>query len=401
MAQSQDHFEGEFEPHTRLKHLILRTYFQAWARKLLLRPGATDTIFYVDACAGEGMDDAGNHGSPVLAAREAAIVEGQLRDQFGRDVHVRVIAIEKKPKRHKVLAENLKPFGDRARALRGTLGEHFDALTREFGDAPVLFFIDPFGIEPLKADLVRRALARDRAEVFLLFAEQAALRHYGIASAVEEDSHPEPEYTGSLFEPTEQERRAEQVDRESRAEARRDTAIPCIEIMNAAFDGDQWFAEMQKVSAKRRRERALELYEEFLYKAGASHVLRIPVRSDANRHVYHLFHATKSKRGYRAMKEAVDAALKKAPVGITASETIRFQIRSNMHELERQVRKEFAGKTVRWGEDDKDKRQPSIKRFALEETPAYPSELNELRLRLAKLKTADKVWTYRFPAFEG
>ena len=70
--------------------------------------GTREIIYYVDACAGRGMDDAGNQGSPVRAAIEAATAKGQLRDKFGKSVDIHVIAIEKKPARFNALRENLK-----------------------------------------------------------------------------------------------------------------------------------------------------------------------------------------------------------------------------------------------------------------------------------------------------
>ena len=61
MTRSDDHFE-KFAAHSRYKHLILKTYFQAWLPKLALRPGASQVLCYVDACAGRGADEAGNDG---------------------------------------------------------------------------------------------------------------------------------------------------------------------------------------------------------------------------------------------------------------------------------------------------------------------------------------------------
>jgi hypothetical protein len=65
VTKSRKHFD-EFRPHSRHKHFILKSYFEAWGRKLLLRPGGGTTVCYVDACAGPGIDDAGNHGSPGI-----------------------------------------------------------------------------------------------------------------------------------------------------------------------------------------------------------------------------------------------------------------------------------------------------------------------------------------------
>jgi hypothetical protein len=266
-----------------------------------------------------------------------------------------------------------------------------DALEEEFAGVPSLFFIDPFGIEPLKADLVRRALARPNSEVLLLFADQAALRHYGIASALDPDATDDG-FVGTLFDLTETEQKAAEEEQQSRADA----AIPCIEIMNAAFDGEYWLEAMQAVPQAKRRERVLELYAQFLYDAGAARVLVIPIRNESNRHVYHLIHATKSKRGYRAMKESLDAALNRGPLTGSAADTIRFLLRSNLAEVEAVVRQRFAGMTVPW--TSRERGQESIRLFALENTPIHLSELPAMRQRLNAFKTADRKWTYAFPS---
>ncbi len=117
----QRHFD-RFRAHTHLKHLILQFYLETWVRKLLLRPGAGDRVLLVDAFAGEGMDQHGSLGSPVILARLAAAAEAQLRRmQPGRPFEVRVLAIEAHRRRCKRLEANLAPYRERAQVRLGRL----------------------------------------------------------------------------------------------------------------------------------------------------------------------------------------------------------------------------------------------------------------------------------------
>jgi three-Cys-motif partner protein len=185
MPKSADHFDEEFAPHSRHKHLIFRSYFEAWVRKLTLRPEGGDRLCVVDACAGAGHDAVGNPGSPLIAARAAKAAVEQFRDQFHRDVRVDVIAIESEPRHFKELSAYLSTFPNTVRPMLGTLEQHQAQLEGEFGETPTLYFVDPFGLAPLKAHLIQRAIDGPRNEVFLLFADQAALRHFGAIEAEE------------------------------------------------------------------------------------------------------------------------------------------------------------------------------------------------------------------------
>jgi three-Cys-motif partner protein len=404
MTQNREHFEA-FEAHTRVKHLILRTYFDEWARKLLLRPGAGDILCFVDACAGAGVDKRGNAGSPVLAAERAQLVEVQLAEKYQRQVQVHTVAIEQSKGRFDRLKRNLEPFGS-ARALRGTLAEHIASIFAEFGDAPMLFFIDPFGLEPLRADIVKRALSGSRNEILALFADQAALRHFGAATAQAVDVDAEVHkatstHQGSLFDVVDPglRSREEQAVRdmiEQKSLGRELTRPAATEILTSAFGGDHWRAEIEKTDPKERRTKLITMYEDLLRTFGASHPLSLPMRNEQDRHVYHLVYATKSPRGYSAMKGVLDHALKHGPLPGETLDRMRFQIRSDLDAVEAAVRKGFAGHLVRWVVDGW--RERSIKRFVLEETPAFPFELAELKERLKPLRLPGRgPEQYRFP----
>lgn len=387
---SRNHFD-EFEPHTRLKHLILKTYLQAWARKLLLRPGAGNKVFFVDACAGRGMDDVGNHGSPVIAANEARIVEAQLA-AGGRDVEVHTIAIEKRAGHYRRLAEVLAPF-DRARAIRGELVDHLPAILNAAGTDPILCFIDPFGLEPLRIEVVRAILDRPHCEVFALFADQACLRHFGAASAAEDATEPtEPD----LFSAAGITEAAPHPDDLEASEALAITAERAIEILDSAFGDSHWLERIRGTPERGRRAEFLRMYEEVLRGCGAPFVLSIPMRNDNNQHVYHLVHASKSANGYVAMKEAVSSALNHTDLDGRATDTIRFAIRSNLSSIASEIRTRFSGHSVPWTTASEDGYGP-LRDYVLQNTPAFPHEIKELHEKLRAFRAPGKKIVYVFP----
>lgn len=389
---SQNHFD-EFEPHTRLKHLILKTYLQAWARKLLLRPNAGDSVFFIDACAGRGMDDVGNHGSPVIAAREAKIVEGQLANR-GRDVRVYTIAIEKRAGHHRRLAEVLAPFGDRARAVRGELVNHLPSILDEVGSAPILCFIDPFGLEPLRSDVVRAILDRPHCEVFALFADQACLRHFGAAAAAEQAAEP---LVPDLFSSAGIPQPDTTLGEDGAADALAITAERAVEILDSAFGGTQWLERIRTTPSTARRGEFLRMYEELLRNCGASFVLSIPIRNESNHHLYYLVHASKSAHGYVTMKEAVSSALNHTDLADRATNTIRFAIRSNLSAIASEVATRFAGHSVPWTTASEEGHGP-LRDYILRSTPVFPHEMKDLQEKLLPFRRPGRKVVYAFPS---
>ncbi len=400
MTQSDDFF-GEFEPHTLDKLRILEAYFERWGRKLLLRNGAGSRVVYVDACAGRGIDDEGNHGSPVVAARAAVMAQAQLTEMLGRKITLQVIAIEKNAAHFAELQHNLAPFGDGIRAVRGTLAEHLSAIEAEFGDAPTLYFIDPFGIEPLDGSLVKRCLAQPKNEALILFADQAALRHFG--AAVSQQTKAEKELAAfesqkmlELFADIEA---SEHVALSSRAkrskEAQALTKEAAIAIMNGAFLSHDWLGEVEAVPPKKRRDKFVELYLQFLQECGAPYRLRIPVRKTDGSRAYTLVHASKSPHGYTTMKEAVESRLKRGPLSPEVVELIRRDMMVDIGKIAKMVRDQFAGQTVGWAETN----EPSIRRYALQSSPIMPADLGALAEHLSPDRDASfgRKQFYTFP----
>ncbi|MEW5929661.1 MAG: three-Cys-motif partner protein TcmP [Gemmatimonadota bacterium] len=387
MVDSKDHFE-EFEPHTLLKHAILRMYAERWARKLLLRRGAGTRLRIVDACAGRGGDEAGNKGSPLVAAVVAKGAAAQISEMRGEPVRIEVAAIEQKPSFYRALQQNLEPFGDSVVALPGTLADHIGKFEREFDEVPTLFFIDPFGLAPLRADVVGRALAGRRNEVLLLFADQAALRHNGAAATAAPrelspqasmfDDEPVPAAT---YEP------AASVAGRVRG-AQRST-----EILDAAYGHLDWRAAVRDVPQQERRRAFIDLYVRLLHELGAEYVLVIPIINDRFNLQYHLVHASHSVYGYTTMKEEVERAWKAGTVGDTAATLMRFGAAVSNGEIERAVRTRFAGREVGWTEEN------GVQDYAMKHTPALKHQMPELKRRLADLRVPGRgrEIRYKFP----
>lgn len=383
MVQSARHFES-FEPHTLLKHAILRAYEERWARVLLSRPDSRRTrVRIVDACAGAGQDEIGNPGSPLISIREAEKARAQLSEKRGAPVEVQVVAIEKDRGRFGQLQQVVNAFGGRHLAWRGTLGDYIDRLEPDFAHTPTLFFIDPFGLNPLQADVVRRALRGAHNEVLLLFADQAALRHIGAAAAVDAaDVAPLLLFGEEPAPPAPAPSRELQV-----------TADAAIRIMNAAFGDERWRV-VTTLPAERRRQALVDMYEELLRSMGARRVLSLPMIGKGSRLRYHLMFATRSGKGYEVMKDSVERAWNGDLVGDRAVELMRLGVAAPTSTIEQEVRRRFAGRArVAWTGDDPGS---SVRLFALQDTAAMPHQLKELKQRLAPLRMPGLPIVYDF-----
>jgi three-Cys-motif partner protein len=400
MSRSKGHFE-KFQPHSKHKHIILDQYFSAWGHKLGLRENAGSKILYVDACAGRGTDELGNHGSPLIAAKAAVIAQASISRRREAPFQIDVVAIEFDRAHHAALANVLAPFGDTVRALRGKLEDHISLLEREYPDTPTLYLIDPFGLDPLQAALVRRAIAGDKHEALLLFADQAALRHFGAIVAEEtraERRHREAADPLPLFPelPAEGLATLAVTAHESR-EALDNARETAIRILNSAFGDDAWLPQIEAIPQHARRAAFIRFYSERLLQWGATHVLQIPIVDKSGTRAYTLIHASKSAKAFTAMKEAVTYALNNSPLPENVVERMKAMVRSNVEDVVRAVLHRFASRTVRWTEDSNDRRLPCVRRFALEETNAFPFEFEELKERLRQFRMPGKSIVYKFP----
>ena len=315
----------------------------------------------------------------------------------GAGKHVVVLAIEKAPKHYRALADNLAEFGPDVRALEGTLGDHLPAIKREFGGAPTLYFIDPFGVEPLQADVVRRALRGQKYEVLLLFSAQGALRHFGAVGKTETKATRQlrrrREQTTLFAEQEEAELAALAPAVARSGKALIDTQERSNEILNAAFGSTDWGSLIAATPPTERRDRLLTLYKELLASFGVPFVLSVPVRKQTGEYAYTLIHASKSVYARRTMQEAVTYALKHADLmPETAIEAMRGDMRVDLAPVLERLREPYAGQEVPWTPEG------GLKLFVLDTTDVWPFQLPELKALLKPCRRSGRgPETYSFP----
>jgi len=397
MTRASDKHFDEFRGHTLLKHLVLRKYVGAWAAKVrTIRREA----WFIDAFAGEGADNQGNPGSPLIAARLAAPLEA---DGLGV---MRVVAVEKDRTRFERLSEIMAPFTDAtpkvAHVRHGVLNDYIDGLMTHIGDKPALFFLDPFGVDGMLVDLLPKALQGPQNEIFALFADVGANRLHAVLVAPGRDPDAEEaavRATPSLFPEFDDERAAAaRLEAQRSARALRNTQVPSERILTEAL-GPAAIEELAGVPEGERRDRLTRIFMRRLNEAGATYVLSLPVRDESNQHVYQLVYATKSAVGLRTMKEAMDSALKNAPLPQEAVATMRAELRGNEGVAAREIARHFAGREVRWTEEANRGDADTVRRYLLEQTALFPMQFDAVKaeLRDAGYVSLKRPLTFKFP----
>ena len=242
-------------------------------------------------------------------------------------------------------------------------------------------------MDPLRAEVVRRALQGPKNEVLLLFAHQAGLRHLGAADAMEEPEEKE----WDLF---------------SQGESQPSPAAPksrhlqltyeaAVRILTAAFGDDRW-REVLELPRPKRRQALVDMYGALLRSMGAQYVLPLPIIGNQTQLKYHLMFATKAGKGYEVMKDSIERALKSDLLDQRSVQLMRMGVAAPTMSIERMVRQRFAGRRVAWTGDDP---LHSVRAHAVQETPAMPHQLADLKQRLAPLRVRDeRALVYDFPA---
>lgn len=389
MKPQRKKYWEEFKDHTLFKHFVLECYASAWMQKVV-RGRAAREVVVVDAFAGMGGDQVGNPGSPVRLARAAAIAGAKLAADLGIPVPVHVIAIELKPQWCAALAAYMRPFGSTVEVLEGTLRDHLPRILDEHGSNPTLFFLDPFGLKGLEADLVSRALAGEAREALVLFNDPGADRLAGAAGGHDE---AESGVQGSLFGPSASEEIESPVAGEL-AEPSWGESGASREILERAFGGNAWELALGGVTGGPARRTALiRSYETLLQSMGARYTTRIPVCNARGEREYTLVHASKSPHGRLTMKQEALRALRLCDLPERVKTIIQGQLRTDLEGAILGLWEVFGGQEVFWSEDH----VPSIKAHLLQETEMFPHQLDEVRGRLKGSKVPGRgPHRYRF-----
>jgi three-Cys-motif partner protein len=175
-----------------LKHEILRQYVVPFVSKV--GRNATDRrVVYLDGYAGPGCYDDGTPGSPALVLDSAARVsEFRTLD---------CVFVEKKRsdfERLSQLVADARTRGISATALHGPVEEHLDDVLARASGAPLLAFLDPFGLGLSFDHLTGRIFGPQRpqnpggwtaTEVLLNFSANAVRRIGGLLTSQKSPRH--------------------------------------------------------------------------------------------------------------------------------------------------------------------------------------------------------------------
>jgi three-Cys-motif partner protein len=402
VTSNRRHFE-QFEPHTRLKHLIFDRYIPAWGMKILRWGRAGRRLAIVDAFAGRGRDDAGNDGSPVIAARRALdIVVGMKAAQEPVDADVRVYAIESRKSHFEVLLESIKPWNSRSaglvKPLFGGLPDHIASICAEVGSAPAFFFLDPYGVKGLDASTYPKALAGRHNEMFVLCSKLGAVRLHGVLNAEYRD--PEAAKTARLMNPSlfpeyDTEDADEAAAAATAANNALDTTVPAArEHLLRALGSEDRLDELSTVRQAARADTFVRLLCTALIEAGARFVVTIPIRDEKGKRVYSLVHASKSAVAFTTMKEAVSTALNKTELPPEVVARIEADLSLDVPTLADGLGQAFAAETIRWSGEG------GLRELLLNGTAVFPFQCDEIKKLLVArgiLQRIERKETCVFP----
>lgn len=251
------------EPHSVGKHLVLKSYLDAWLPKLGRWSGR---IVFVDGFCGPGRYEGGEPGSPIVALDAYTSHTGRLligakvfflfgdEDQ-GRLAHLKSLIDARGPL--PPTCEVAYQQGD----FSVNMGDLLDGLEAQGSTlAPAFFMLDPFGVSDTPYDLVRRILRHQKSEVYISLMYEAINRF-----------KTRPEF------------------------------VPHLDKL---FGTAAWRDGYTISDPAQRKAFFYDLYESQLKKAGASHVVRFELYEE-NRLVYAIFFATHSWHGSNVMKQAI------------------------------------------------------------------------------------------------
>jgi three-Cys-motif partner protein len=163
------------DPHSKVKHVILRRHLDAW---LPIMTRSFPKLLYVDGFAGPGIYETGEPGSPVIALR-AAIFNKALKAK-PPDCELGFLFIEERADRASRLKDEVKKVTAAEPLPRWVKyyvaeGEFEAVMTSRFdhwslrGRRPMFVFIDPFGYSGLPMLLIKRIACVPHSECLITF----------------------------------------------------------------------------------------------------------------------------------------------------------------------------------------------------------------------------------------
>jgi three-Cys-motif partner protein len=257
----------DIEPHTQVKHVILKRYLDAW---LSILSSTNGRILVVDGFAGPGIYNGGEPGSPIIA------IEAFLNHNNSvlRTRVVEFIFIEENSDRLEVLKDqvNSKYPPDITSKVHYYHGKFDDTMTAVLDAldqqghrmAPAFAFVDPFGFSDTPISTLGRIMQQEKCELLINFMHGFVQRFI---------NNPDPAVA----------RHYDDLFGTSDWRGLATTALP----------------------TKEREGRIHDLYQAQLQRNGARYVRSFRLRNKFNQTEYFLFFATNHLLGLDRMKQAM------------------------------------------------------------------------------------------------
>ncbi|MFH1209612.1 MAG: three-Cys-motif partner protein TcmP [archaeon] len=301
----------DIEPHTEIKHEILKRYLDAWI-PIISKFGVVN---YIDGFAGPGKYNNKKYGSPIIAIK--SLIEHKLSSQINAKFNF--LFIEQNPERYNSLKEEISKLNipsDKCK-ISVECGEFEEKLNKilDFIEekkskiAPTFVFIDPFGIKGVSMSTIRRVMSYSSCEVLITF----------------------------MYE-----------------ELNRFITLPQNELNVTALFGDDtsWKSVKPLEDSTQRYKFLTELYKEKLQEnCGDCFVLPFSMENKFNKKDYVLFFCTKNKKGLVKMKESmwkVDESgnFTFSDATFNPKQKLLFEKQPNFNELKNLIISEYHNKSI-------------------------------------------------------
>lgn len=188
-TQKENYWNLTDRPHTKLKLEIYKKYLDSWCTIFLNQEYYKD-IYIVDCFAGSGRYKDSNEsidGSPLIAVKAAEESQQKFCDKSNKNkeyFRINCIFIEK----NKECCENLRGLLDPYRnnvnseIINGDFNDVIEEVLRKIGSCAALFFIDPYGIKPLKKESMIKIIGKvGPKDILLNYINEGVKRITGVA----------------------------------------------------------------------------------------------------------------------------------------------------------------------------------------------------------------------------
>jgi three-Cys-motif partner protein len=260
---------------SRRKHRLLGKYIQPFSAKVGSRAGDR-RVYCIDGFAGKAKYGDNSPGSPLMLAHQADITA-----RWARPVDLRLINVEADPENYASLRYLTEQWEQRGVVInkRGEFASLITEIISEIGDAPALFFIDPYGPTAIPFSCLRPILNRPQQKTELII----NFDHDGLRRLTDQ-LHSRAQTPSAI--------RGAQT-----------TIMRAVEIVGS----DQWktIFETTSLSAEEREMVLIQEYMSNLSKFGFK-VVAYPIREFINTPIkYYLVHCTRHPDAIELMNDFI------------------------------------------------------------------------------------------------